>query len=130
MMVVSLINDRLSPKKEPPTTTAVSIAAEAPVCEATPAAIGVRATMVPTLVPMLNEMKQAARNSPGNSICEGRRASVRLTVASIDPMILAELAKAPASTNIHIISIISGVPAPRLNTFMRRRSFPFVMAMA
>ena len=31
---------------------------------AMPAAIGTRATMVPTLVPMDMDMKQAARNSP------------------------------------------------------------------
>ena len=130
MMVVSLMNDRLSPKNEPPTTMAVIIATEAPVCVATPAAIGVSATMVPTLVPMLSEMKQAARKSPASNICEGSSDSVRLTVASIAPMTLAELANAPASMKIHIMSIISGVPAPRLYTLTRRRSFPFVVAMA
>ena len=31
MMVVSLMKDRLSPKNEPPTTTAVTIATDAPV---------------------------------------------------------------------------------------------------
>ena len=62
--------------------------------------------MVPTEVPMLSEMKQAARNNPASSICGGSRASVRLTVASMLPIALAELAKAPASTNIHTMSII------------------------
>ena len=129
-MVVSLINDRLSPKNDPPTTTAVSMAAEAPVCAATPAAIGVSATMVPTLVPMLSEMKQAARNKPASSISEGNSESVRLVVASMQPITFAELAKAPASMNIQIISIISGVPAPRLKRLMRFRSFPRVVMTA
>ena len=112
-MVVSLMKDRLSPKKEPPTMTAVIMGTEVPVCWATPAAIGVRATMVPTEVPMLSEMKQAARNSPARSICGGNRASVRLTVASMLPITLAELAKAPARTKIQIMSIICPVEAPR-----------------
>ena len=122
MMVVSEMNDRLSPKNEPPTTTAVISGMEVPVCWAMPAAMGVSATMVPTLVPMDNEMKQAARNSPASNICAGSRVSARLTVASMEPIVLAELAKAPASTNIHSISIIWLVPAPRLKTSMRSRS--------
>ena len=113
-MVVSEINERLSPKKEPPTTTAVIMAVVAPVCKAMPAAMGVNATMVPTLVPMLSEMKQAARKSPASSICGGSSESVRLTVASMLPITLAELAKAPASMKIQIISIICPAAAPRL----------------
>ena len=57
--VVSLINDRLSPKYAPPTTTAVSKAIELPVEWATPAAIGTSATTVPTLVPMETDMKHS-----------------------------------------------------------------------
>ena len=105
-MVVSEINDRLSPKNEPPTTTAVINGMLVPVCSATPAAIGVSATMVPTLVPTLTEMKQAARNSPANNMLLGKSVSDRLTVASMAPITLAVLAKAPARMNIHIISII------------------------
>ena len=86
--------------------------------------------MVPTLVPMESEMKQAARKSPASNMLDGRKESVRLTVASMLPMTFAELAKAPAKTNIHIMSIISGVPAPRLNTLTRLRNWPRVMAMA
>ena len=118
-MVVSLMNERLSPKNEPPTTTAVSMGTEAPVWSATPAAMGVRATMVPTDVPMLSDMKQAARKSPAMSIWGGSRASVRSTVASMAPMALAELAKAPASTKIQIMSIIWGVEAPFEKVSMR-----------
>ena len=67
-MVVSEMNDRLSPKKEPPTTTAVRKGMLLPVSVAIPTAMGDKATIVPTLVPMLSDMKQAARNSPGSSI--------------------------------------------------------------
>ena len=113
-MVVSEMKERLSPKKEPPTTTAVIIGTLIPVCVAMPAAIGVRATMVPTLVPMEIEIKHAARKIPANSILPGNRLRVRFTVASMAPMAFAVLAKAPASTNIHSISIICSVPAPLL----------------
>ena len=68
--VVSLMNDRLSPKKAPPTITPTTIAILAWVDRAMPAAIGVSATMVPTLVPMLMDMKQAATNSPASSIAK------------------------------------------------------------
>ena len=105
-MVVSEMNERLSPKSEPPTTTAVSKATDVSVCEATPAAIGVKATIVPTLVPIDSDIKQAAKKMPANSILPGRRVSDRLTVASIAPITFAEWAKAPAKINIQIISII------------------------
>ena len=117
--VVSLINERLSPKNEPPTTVATTKGSELPVEVAIPAAIGVSATIVPTLVPILIEMKQAARKSPGSSILSGRTERVRLTVASILPMSLAELANAPASTNIHSIIIMLSVLAPLLYISIR-----------
>ena len=113
-MVVSEINERLSPKNEPPTTTAVIIGSAMSVCCATPAAIGVSATMVPTLVPTLIDMKHAAKKSPASSMSPGSMVSVRLTMASIAPIIFAVWAKAPASMKIQIISIICPVPAPLL----------------
>ena len=113
-MVVSDMNDRLSPNSEPPTTTAVISGTEISVCCATPAAIGVSATMVPTLVPTLSEMKHAARNNPASSISPGNSVNAKFTVASIDPITFAECAKAPARMKIQIISIICDVPAPLL----------------
>ena len=62
--VVSEMNERLSPKKAPPTTMAVIRGTGVPVWAAIPVAIGTRATMVPTLVPTAMEMKQAARKIP------------------------------------------------------------------
>ena len=118
-MVVSEINERLSPKSEPPTMTAVSNGTLEPVELATPAAMGVRATMVPTLVPTDMDTKHAARKSPARIMLPGRTESVRLTVASMLPITFAVLAKAPASTNIHSISIMLPIEAPRLNIEMR-----------
>ena len=112
--VVSEMNERLSPKNDPPTTTAVIMATLVSVVWAMPAAMGTRATMVPTLVPMLSEMKQAATKSPARSILPGRRLNVRFTVASMLPIVLAALANAPAITNIHSISIMFSALAPRL----------------
>ena len=69
-MVVSDMNERLSPKNDPPTMmpvmNAVLDARSAPneISWAMPAARGTRATMVPTLVPMDMDMKHDARNNP------------------------------------------------------------------
>ena len=114
-MVVSEMKERLSPKKEPPTMTAVIIGTLEPVEWARPAAIGVRATIVPTLVPMARDMKQAAINNPAIIILSGIRLKVRLTVASIHPASLAELAKAPARTNMQSIIMMFFSPAPIQN---------------
>ena len=113
-IVVSEMNERLSPKNEPPTTTAVRKAMLVSVCSAIPAAMGVSATIVPTLVPTLTEMKHAARNNPASSILPGNSVRARLTVASMAPMILAVWAKAPAKMKIQIMSIICPVAAPLL----------------
>ncbi len=64
-IVVSEMKDRLSPKKEPPTTAATNMGTSSPICPAMPTATGVSATTVPTEVPTAMEMKHAARNSPG-----------------------------------------------------------------
>ena len=69
---MSEINDKLSPKKDPPTTTATMNGRAISVFSASPTATGVRATIVPTLVPMDREMKQAAINIPANSRLSGR----------------------------------------------------------
>ena len=81
--------------------------------------MGVKAAIVPTLVPMLSETKQAATNNPASTSCAGRKESVRFTVASTAPISLAVEAKAPARMNIHIISMILSLAAPRVRTAMR-----------
>ena len=66
-IVVSEINERLSPKKAPPMTSAVINARLTSVFAAIPAATGTRATMVPTEVPMDNDMKQEAKKIPASN---------------------------------------------------------------
>ena len=122
-IVVSEINERLSPKKAPPTMIAVMKGVltndpDAPPrasSSAIPAATGTRATIVPTLVPMDMEMKHAARKRPAYRSLPGSILRARFTVASIAPISLAVAANAPASTNIHIISSTFLLPAPSEN---------------
>ena len=102
--------------------TAVIIGTLIPSDSAEPAAIGVSATIVPTLVPIDSDMKQAARNNPARSMFAGSKVSVRFMVASTHPMTFAVLANAPASMNIHIMSIMFEVLAPRLKMSIRRES--------
>ena len=128
--VVSEMNERLSPKNEPPTTMPVSIGTESPVAPAMPTAIGVSATMVPTLVPMLSDISDEARNSPASRVSAGTMARVRLTNESTHPIFSAELAKAPANTNIQSMVMRFLRPAPRLNFRMRLLKCPFETAIA
>ena len=102
-MVVSEMNDRLSPKNEPQSTTATKNAMLLPVVSASSTANGVSATTVPTDVPMLSEMKQAAINMLGMINSEGSTDIVSATVASIDPTPLANAENAPARMKIHIM---------------------------
>ena len=86
---------------------------------------------VPTLVPMEREMKQEARKSPGSRREEGRSERMRLTVASIAPILLAPVAKAPARTKIQIIKRMLGSDAPCEYWRIRSSSLiPRVMATA
>ena len=85
------------------------------VFSASPTATGVSATIVPTLVPIDRDMKQAAMKIPASSRLSGRICRVRFTVASMAPICLALCANAPARTNIHIISNMFLLPAPTEN---------------
>jgi hypothetical protein len=85
--------------------------------------MGVSATIVPTLVPIESEIKQAAINSPARSILPGRKFSVKFTVASMLPISFALLAKAPAKTEYpehqHQVTR-TGAPAEYLDTGIDR----------
>ena len=129
-MVVSLINDKLSPKKEPPTTIATMNAVSILVLFAIPTATGVRAAIVPTDVPIDSEIKHAARNIPGRSRYSGITLKVKLTVASIAPISFADCANAPASRKIQTISKMLELPAPLEKISMRFAILPFVISMA
>ena len=129
-MVVSDMNERLSPKKAPPTTTPTKSGKELPVAVARPAAMGTRATMQPTLVPMAMLTKQVVRKMTGRINRSGTMRSMSATVESMQPMSLALAAKAPANTNTQSMSMMPGLPAPLLNVSTRCCMGPRLMAMA
>jgi len=118
-MVVSEMNDRLSPKKEPPTTMATMKGISIPVLCANPVATGVRATIVPTLVPIESEMKQEAIKIPAKSRLSGSICRVRFTVALMAPICLALWAKAPARIKIQTMSMMFLFEAPTENWYIR-----------
>ena len=94
-------------------------------------ATGVSATIVPTLVPIEREMKQAAMKMPASSRLSGSICKVRFTVASMAPICLALWANAPARMNIHTISMMFLLAAPM--EYCSIRSFrlrPLVMHTA
>jgi hypothetical protein len=68
--------------------------------------------MGPTEVRIASEIKHAAMNIPAGRKLLGTALSVSATVASTEPIALADEAKIPAKQNIHIIYIISGFAAP------------------
>ena len=130
-IVVSEMKERLSPKNDPPMTSAVIKARLTSVLAAIPAATGTRATIVPTDVPIDSEMKQDARKTPASSRLSGSSISVKFTVASIAPMAFADWAKAPARMKIQSISMMFLLAAP--DEYCRTRSLrlnPFVVATA
>ena len=83
------MNERLSPKKAPPVTTATIKGISMPVCSAIPTPTGVGATSVPTEVPTDNDTKQEATKIQADRKCQGRRDRVRLTAVSDAPIVLA-----------------------------------------
>jgi hypothetical protein len=106
MIVVSEIKDRLSPKKLPPTITAVISGMLVPVLFATPTAIGARAAMVPQLVPMLMDTRHDVMNKPTIIKLLGMTERTKFTTLFTHPISEASDEKAPASMNISSISII------------------------
>ena len=70
-MVVSEINDRLSPNMLPPMTDATHSGRLKPESLATATAMGVSRVMVPTLVPMAMDTKHATTNSTATASLAG-----------------------------------------------------------
>ena len=131
IIVVSEMNDRLSPNMAPPTMQPAIIPVDRSMLSAMPAATGMMATMVPTDVPMAIDTKQAVTNRPAGTMLPGRTLSTALTVASTAPMALAALEKHPASMKMTIIIIMLPLAIPPVNSSMRRlRLQPRVMPMA
>ena len=111
-IVVSEIMDRLSPNMAPPTTAPAQSASEKPVFSLIPTAIGARAVIVPTEVPIEIEIKQPMTKSPATAIPEGKIASPRATVLSTPPAALTEPEKAPAARKIRHMVMMFSSPTP------------------
>jgi hypothetical protein len=102
-----------------------------PICEESAVTTGVRATIVPTDVPIAIDIKQAAINIPAGRNSLGTARSVSATVASTAPIAFAEDANAPARIKIHTISSIFLCPAPLENSVIRSDSLiPLVRRIA
>ena len=111
-MVVSEINDRLSPNIAPPTTVPThSGKLKSPVF-ATDTAIGTSTVIVPTDVPIDMEIRHATRNIPGMANLPGIIFNNKLAVLSTAPASLAIPLKAPAIRNINIIIVMLSSPIP------------------
>ena len=76
-IVVSDIMERLSPNIAPDTTAPRHRGRAKSVASLIPTAIGARATIVPTEVPMDMEIKQPIKNSPSTANWLGMRESPR-----------------------------------------------------
>ena len=81
-IVVSEINDRLSPNIAPPTTTPLTKAILNPVLLAISTAIGINAATVPIEVPIEKLNIHPIRNNPGSINLEGNIESPRLVTDS------------------------------------------------
>ena len=95
-MVVSEIMERLSPNMAPPAQAPSIRGTLRPLSLARPTAMGTRAVMVPTDVPVAVPRKAEITNMPATRSSTGMTARPRLTVASTPPMLLATVEKAPA----------------------------------
>ena len=66
-IVVSDINDKLSPNIDPPTTAPTHNGSDNDPLDAIPTAIGTNTVIEPTLVPIAIDIKHAIKNNPGTS---------------------------------------------------------------
>ena len=111
-IVVSEINDRLSPNIAPPTTIPTqSASGRSPFWE-TAQAIGASTEIVPTLVPIAMEIRQAITNNPGIANFPGMMLSKRFAVLDAPPASLAIPLNAPAIRKIKSMIVILSSPIP------------------
>ena len=94
--VVSEITERLSPNMAPPTTAPARTPGVNGGSPTNPAAMGIRAAMVPQLVPRASEIRHATTNTPASMKRAGMIVRAIVTAASTAPDALAAEAKAPA----------------------------------
>ena len=79
---------------------------------ATAAAIGTRTVIVPTLVPIAIEIRQAITNMPGTTKRPGMIESIRFAVLEAPPAALARPLKAPAIRKIKSMIVMLSSPIP------------------
>ena len=112
-MVVSEIKERLSPNMAPPTTVPAHIGRDSPPLSAAARAIGAKTVMVPTLVPMAMEIRQAMIKSPITANFGGIMLNSILAVLCAPPAAEAIPLKAPDRRQIKSIIVILSSPMPR-----------------
>jgi hypothetical protein len=113
--VVSEITDKLSPNIEPPINAAITSGICKPPFSANPTAIGPTATIVPTDVPVANEIKHAIIKIPAVIYCAGTKVNAKFTVDSTAPIDDETVENAPARMKIIHIIIIFSSPHPLIN---------------
>ena len=106
-IVVSEIIDKLSPNMAPQIVAATTRYTFRPPASASPMAIGVTATTVPTDVPVEIPMNPEITNTPAATNCGGRTDMPRFTTASTPPISLDTVVNAPANKKIKHIVITS-----------------------
>ena len=111
-IVVSEMTERLSPNIDPPTTVPITRGMLSPVLPAISAAIGTSTVIVPTLVPMDIEIRQAMMKSPGTARFPGMMSSMRFAVLDAPPAALARPLNAPAIRKMNSIMTILSSPMP------------------
>ena len=128
-IVVSEINDRLSPNIAPPTTVPTQSGRERPPFAATLAAMGTRIVIVPTLVPIAMEIRLAITNRPGIARLPGMMLSSRFAVLEAPPACWAIPPNAPAARKINsmIVMLSSPIPLAQMWIFWSKSSDLFCM---
>ena len=126
-IVVSEINERLSPNIAPPTTVPTLMGTESPPLFAAANAMGTRTEMVPTLVPIAMDIRQAITKRPGTANCPGSTESSIFAVLCAPPASLAMPLKAPAMMKMKsmMTMLSSPMPSAQIDIFSSKLSFLF-----
>ena len=117
-IVVSEINDRLSPNIEPPITAATQSGTEKPEASATATAIGVISVIVPTEVPIATDTKHATIKRTITANRAGINCSIKYATLSALSRPTTPT-NTPAVRNISSIVIIflSAIPCAMISSF-------------
>ena len=126
-IVVSEIKERLSPNIAPPTTTPTHRGRRRFPFFDTAQAIGASTLIVPTLVPIAIEIRQAITNSPGTANRPGMILSRRFAVLEAPPASPAIPLNAPAMMKMNsMITILSSpIPCAQICIFSSKDCFLF-----